>query len=495
MISRNAVAILYNSSIPESKELAEYYAQQRGIPHNNLIGLKLSAANTFSREEYTSTLLNPLREVFDKNQWWERRKNSEGNLVSVRNDIKLIVCMRGVPYGIKRSSDPMYGQLNEASVDSELATMGIENTPTERFVGNPYYKKDEPFVESQLQHLVLIGRVDGPSYATARRLIDDAVSTEKTGLWGMCYLDLYKKGGAYKLGDTWINNIETQNWKKGIPTTKDNNSQTFLTNYPFENPSLYYGWYTTNLNGPFLNPNLKFQKGAIAVHLHSFSAQDLRSDKSKWCGALLERGAAATIGNVYEPFLQFSHNFDIFHDRLLKGYTLVEAAHMAHPNLSWQGVVLGDPLYRPFIHFQTGDGIIRDLDRPYRATRTAWQRWQDEPETLIKKLRSAGAKTENARYYEILGLHHRFTGKLQDAVRLFTSASSLYYKPAARLRVQLHIVDMYREIDKKDKAVILLDALIKQSQGLPELITTKALKNILSPPPPPPAQPKSAGKP
>ncbi len=494
-IARNSVAILYNSNIAESKQLAEYYAEQRGIPHNNLIGLALSKANTINRLEYQNTLEQPLRDTFSKNLWWTLRKDQEGRSISVRNNIKLLVCMRGVPYGIQRSNDPAHGSKNEASVDSELSVIGVSGLPIQNFTNNPYFKKDLPFSESKLEHALLVGRIDGPSYQTCRRMIDDAIATEKTGLWGMCYLDLSKKGAGYKVGDDWINNIETQNWNEGLPTTKDNNLQTYLTNYPFEDPSLYYGWYTPNINGPFLNPNLKFQRGAIAIHLHSFSAQALRSDKKRWCGALLERGAAATVGNVYEPYLQYTHQFDILHDRLLKGYSLVEAAYMAHPTLSWQGVVLGDPLYRPFLHFDTGKGIIEDLDRPYRAARTAWQRWKNEPDTLSKKLRAAGAKTNNARYYEILGLHQRYQGDLQNAVIIFTSAVNLYYNPASRLRIRLHIVDMYREIGKKEKAILLLQEIINHSQGLPELSAAKALMNILNPPPPAIVQPQKSPTP
>jgi len=51
-----------------------------------------------------------------------------------------------------------------------------------------------------------------------------------------------------------------------------------------------------------------------------------------------------TLGNVYEPYLQMTHHFDIFQTRLLAGHTVVEAAYMALPVLSWQNVVLGDPL-------------------------------------------------------------------------------------------------------------------------------------------------------
>ena len=83
------------------------------------------------------------------------------------------------------------------------------------------------------------------------------------------------------------------------------------------------------------------------MHLHSFSATTVKKANT-WAGALLQRGAVVTSGNVYEPLLAGTLRLDVFYDRLLKGYTVAEAGLMATPWLSWQGTILGDPLYRPF---------------------------------------------------------------------------------------------------------------------------------------------------
>lgn len=47
------------------------------------------------------------------------------------------------------------------------------------------------------------------------------------------------------------------------------------------------------------------------MHLHSFSAADFKIPGRGWSSALLEKGAAVTVGNVYEPFLGACHRFDI----------------------------------------------------------------------------------------------------------------------------------------------------------------------------------------
>jgi tetratricopeptide (TPR) repeat protein len=88
--------------------------------------------------------------------------------------------------------------------------------------------------------------------------------------------------------------------------------------------------------------------GAFAYHLHSFSAETLRTAGSRWCGPLLAKGATCTIGYVYEPYLAFTLNIPIFLRSWANGFTFGEAAWAAHQALSWQTTVIGDPLYSPF---------------------------------------------------------------------------------------------------------------------------------------------------
>jgi hypothetical protein len=116
----------------------------------------------------------------------------------------------------------------------------------------------------------------------------------------------------------------------------------------FDAPVLYFGWYAQDVNGPFLLPGFRFPPGAIAVHIHSFSAHTLRSATEGWCGPLVARGVTATVGNVFEPYLEFLHRPDLLIEALARGEDLVDAAYYALPVLSWQSIVIGDPLYRPF---------------------------------------------------------------------------------------------------------------------------------------------------
>ncbi len=41
--------------------------------------------------------------------------------------------------------------------------------------------------------------------------------------------------------------------------------------------AIYAGWYDGDVSGPFAAPKVEFMPGAFAYHLHSFSADTLRS--------------------------------------------------------------------------------------------------------------------------------------------------------------------------------------------------------------------------
>ncbi|MDG1358562.1 MAG: TIGR03790 family protein [Akkermansiaceae bacterium] len=503
-IAPESVAVLYNSNIPQSMDLAAHYAQMRKIPMENLIGIQLTERGQISRSAYNTSLRDPLRNAFSARGWWTLGRTAEGMIMPATCKISTLVCMRGIPFKIAREviapnpTEPSpkpktpFAQSNEASVDSELAMMGIQGIPTEGPLNNPYFKKDQSFASSKLPIMLLVGRIDGPSYEICKRMINDAVATESRGLWGMCYVDIAKKGGGYASGDEWLENIAELNFFTGIPTVIDRNKQTFTTNYPMNDAALYYGWYTKHRNGSLLNEQFQFRQGAVATHLHSFSASNLRDSNSHWSGPILAKGAAATLGNVYEPYLHLTHHLDVFHDRLIKGFSLVEAAYMAAPVLSWQHVVLGDPLYRPFLHLN-GSGELAQQDRDYRAIRLAHENWGKQPDTLVQKLRTAAAAKNNGKLYEYLGLWHRQQKDHKVAIAFFDSASKKHIKESDQLRQWLYTADIHRETGNKRTAIAILRQVSQMIPAIPESKTIVALLNILDPPAPPPAKLPAAG--
>jgi uncharacterized protein (TIGR03790 family) len=498
-----AVAVLYNRSVPESRRIAELYQETRGIPAANLIALDMPQSQDVSRADYEKLIAAPLRREFENRGWWRRAKDAGGVTLPVSNRIQILVTVRGVPLRVQATpkpappapkpgekpappppSDPFKGH-DEASVDSELAMFGVEGVPTDGVLQNKFYQSKQAFDRGRMPFLVLTARIDAASEATCARMIRDAVETERNGLWGMAYVDIANK---FPQGDQWLESIVRENLKTGIPTVVDRFNDTYPKNYPMRDASIYYGWYDWNVSGPFLNPKFSFRKGAVAMHLHSFSAEQLRDVSKNWSAALLEKGAAVTIGNVYEPYLHLTHDFGILHQSLLAGDTWVEACWKAMPVTSWQGVVLGDPLYRPFLHLDGGGEVTKE-DTDFRAVRMAMVRWPADSKERVRQLDKAVERTRSGVIAEAAGLDLLGTGLSAEAAVRFRDAKNLFPMDEDKLRMDFHQISMDRAAGRKDIAVRgLRDAQVRYS-ALPEVDGVKGWLDILDPPPPPPADP------
>jgi uncharacterized protein (TIGR03790 family) len=499
----DSVAVLFNSALPESGKLAATYLEARGIPGGNLIGLDMPVTQDISREEYETRIVAPLRQEFERREWWQRTKEPGGLTLPTRNRIRVLVTVRGVPLRIRQSpkaagsspsptnpdpNNPFEGR-DDASVDSELAMFGVEGVPAEGGLQNKYYKSDKPVAEANVPFMVLTARIDAASFATCERMIRDAVQVEKSGLWGMAYVDIANK---FPQGDAWLEEVVKESNAAGIPTVVDRFNETLPKHYPMGEASLYYGWYDWSVSGPFLNPRFKFRPGAVAMHLHSFSGEQLGDTSKNWCAPLLERGAAVTVGNVYEPYLHLSHDFGVLHQRLLAGHSWVEACWMAMPVTSWQGIVLGDPLYRPFKHLN-GTGTILKEDRDFRALRAAKLQWPHDPVERSSRIQQAAERNGSGLLTEAVGLELLERGLTAEAALQFRNARLRYVTGPDKLRQDFHLIGLDRRAGRLDMAIReLRDAKLRYGP-IPEADAIQVWLDLLDPPKPaaaPTAAPK-----
>ena len=491
-LTPNEVLVIYNKADPDSVKLADVYKDARAVPSANLLGLDLSLNQDISRGEYEKSIVAPLRKFMDEKSLWNRVRDPQGLLIPQQNKIRAILLMRGVPLRIApepapapKEGDPPpadpISPRDEASVDSELAMFGIETLPSKGVLKNAFFESKVPLSKANAPYLVLTSRIDAPTYAICKRMITDAVAAEKTGLWGRAYIDIANK---FPQGDQWLEEIVSQDTRMGIPTITDRFNETLPKDYPMTDTAIYYGWYDENVSGPFLNTSFQFRPGAIAIHLHSFSAQQLRDAHLNWCAPLLVRGAAATVGNVYEPYLHLTHHFEILNDRLMKGWTFAEAAWAAIPVTSWQGIVLGDPLYRPFKHID-GTGENRPEDRDYRALRAASRQWPDDQKLRREKLSAAAEKLKSGTLAEGLAMDYRESKDLTNAKLWLEKAREFFPDRKDKLRQDLQLISLLREQGKKTEAIQALLTAQKTYNSLPEAESITIWLNTLDPPPPP----------
>jgi hypothetical protein len=217
------------------------------------------------------------------------------------------------------------------------------------FQPNPFFATAIPFGAPLNQRMLLVGRLDGPDAATVRRMIDDALMAEQYGLHGRGYFDWQgTKDKGYTEGDAWIRGAYDALRAAGYECEIDERPPVYGLDDLLTDVAVYAGWYSQHCTGPFRRPSFRFMPGAVAYHLHSASGASVRSRDSYWVGPFLDKGAGATMGTVFEPYLQLTPRVDAFFRRLLDGGTFLEAAYVSQPVLSWQTTFVGDPLYRPF---------------------------------------------------------------------------------------------------------------------------------------------------
>lgn len=460
--------VVFNPQFPGSKELALEYAAKRHIPTDRVVGLDCPQTDSMTRAEYQRQLREPLRQIFAAKRWWEidpaNKNPAASNVIS--SGIRILVLMRGIPFQIRRDrQNPDPNKEDEASVDSELTTLAMNAPPPDGALKNPYFNATVRLPRfTRAPGLLLVGRLDGPSDAVVRRMIDDALQAEQNGLHGRAVIDLAQKSGGYKEGEDWLNVTAATLQRSGIPLFIDRDESLLREHWPLPDTILYFGWYTTDVAGAFASPEFRFRRGAVACHLHSFSAAAMRDATKNWTGPLLSKGAAATFGNVYEPYLALTVHFDLLTKRLLEGFTLAEAAWAATPAISWMNVVLGDPLYRPFAK-SGGSSLGEDDTRDYLLYQGAARRSPLDPDAAIKTTITALAeRRKSARLLELTALLSELQGKHIEAVDLLDHAEALATTPTDRVRLRLYRAEFLRRDGKPQTAAELLKNLIQNDE-------------------------------
>ena len=365
------VVVVYNSQMPGSKDVAEHYAAMRQVPANQIFNFALTTNEVISRDEFTDRLQKPLAAKLESTGLWKfgQRQIPAANGSPARTETRVVqskiryaaLCY-GVPLKIAPSSllEQIAAKLtreefrhNEAAVDSELAWLPMlrnEISLTGPLL-NAFYTNTNRTLLQCTNGILLVSRLDGATPEIASALVNKAMAAERNGLWGRAYIDargMTPSNSNYFLGDAWMLAAAEACRVQGFDVETDTNDAILPKTFPMSHVAFYAGWYDAWVNGPFLNPKVEIMPGAFAYHLHSFSAHTLRITNQNWCGALLARGAACTMGCVYEPYLAFTPNIGFFAQAFTSGWTFGEAAWASQLAVSWQTAVIGDPLYQPF---------------------------------------------------------------------------------------------------------------------------------------------------
>ena len=388
------ILIIANSEIPASVRIAQYYCSKRKVPEENLIKLPLDSIleTTISREDYNTKLVEPLRDRLTSEKFIGKIKclltiygvpivvegrgqleGREGELQRLRELIsqeeKEIEKLGDDENNadkkdlhntkiaqLKLQIDQILGKETSASVDSELSMVLFRNYELYRWQPNRLHSNLNILdTEEELLTLglgtLMVSRLDGPGEKIVKGIIDKALSAEKSGLKGTAYFD--SRGiideSQYGQYDQSLRDLAIlTGYRHQLPVKEEQTSKLFSSG-SCPDTAVYCGWYSLR---EYVDA-FDFVDGAIGFHIASFEAVGLRDSNSKtWCPAMLADGITATLGAVAEPYLHSFPKPRDFFTELYEGRCLVEAYYHTKPFNSWQLLLIGDPLYRPFIRHE-----------------------------------------------------------------------------------------------------------------------------------------------
>ncbi|HUV38102.1 MAG TPA: TIGR03790 family protein, partial [Planctomycetota bacterium] len=241
-LQKEEVLVVYNRNVAGSKELADYYVSKRGIPAEHVLGIGAPEAEHISRPLYLDQVEAPIKAWMDKDDHktqircillmrgmplgvnrmddpekravrtrefraWKAAEERQKKLEAERNALKaasrdakstakeMIRVEKEIATAVREADTrkKVYETARAAyraavwdtdvCVDSELAVMYFANHPVQRWMPNMlHFRMWNRPDRKDLPKTFMVCRLDGPRVENVRRMIDDSVATEATGL-------------------------------------------------------------------------------------------------------------------------------------------------------------------------------------------------------------------------------------------------------------------------------------------------------------------------
>lgn len=262
-------------------------------------------------------------------------------------------------FGLRAALSQVIDDMNElgssarsAALDSELALLWDDNYRLHGGQSNPLAgdgidQKPEP---GKTPAALMVARLDGPDPARAIRLIDECKLVERRGKGIVGKLCVDTRGLPTTDTDhRWDQMLLEVADAKGLPedlTLVKDLSVLAMVGSKANPVALYFGWNDL----PKTDQKYQCVSGAIAVCYSDNSAEQIhQSAGGQWANIWLSAGAAAVIGGIDRVHPTYPPKATSLLDALVKDHlTLGEAYWKTVPHTSWQVLLIGDPLYRPW---------------------------------------------------------------------------------------------------------------------------------------------------
>jgi len=349
------VLVVANGANPDSVLIAERYASARKVPAEQVLKLDglSDASEQVTRPVFDARIAGPIAAWFSKSFAQDR--------------IHYIVLTKGLPLRIQGSTGR---EGTVSSVDSELAVLYGRMTgqviPTAGAFPNPYFlgetslSEARPFTHERMA-MYLVTRLDAFSTADALALVDRAVSATTAGRF------VFDQRASWQaVGNNWLKTAADRLTERGM----GDRVVLEATGRVVTGEKGVLGYYSWGSNDPAIRQrrfDFGFAPGALAAMFVSYDGRTFKEPPAAWqigswerredyfegapqslAGDLIREGVTGVAAHVAEPYLDATIRPQILFPAYTAGFNLAESFYLAMSSVSWQTVVIGDPLCAPF---------------------------------------------------------------------------------------------------------------------------------------------------
>lgn len=335
------VLLVVNRNDAASREIGEYYRPRRSVPVRNVCYLSTTSNEEVAWKTYELEIEQPIAQCLKQ--------------ANLQESVLYIVTTLGVPLKVEGSGRGF--QTEYASVDSELALLYAklkgQKFPREGWLTNPFYaKRDAPFRHPQFP-IYLVTRLAAYTVADVKAMIDRSLAARNRGKF---VLDLNSPDDGE--GNNWLRTASLI-----LPQDRLVLDESKRVIYDQHDVIGYGAWGSNDPNRKRRQLGFQWLPGAIASEFVSTNGRTLKQPPDSWtytswtdrlrffagspqglAADPLHEGATGASGNVHEPYLAACARPEYLFPAYYQGRNLAESFYLALPYLSWQGIVLGDPL-------------------------------------------------------------------------------------------------------------------------------------------------------
>ena len=339
------VLLVVNDASALSRDTAKYYAGRRAVPPRNICHIRTSVAEDIARADYDREIAHAIGACLTRNPLVEQ--------------VLYIATTGGLPLRISEAAAGATGMAaDSAAVDSELTLLYSDLTRGQAHAiagpaNNPFFGRREAKFSHPEFPIYLVTRLAAYDLEGVKAIIDRSLRAANQGKF---VIDM--KSPEPQEGDSWLRQAANL-----LPKDRVIFDATEKVIYDQAGVIGYAGWGSNDPNRHRRFLGFRWLPGAIATEFVSTNARtfqrppenwnisDWKSSKLWFAGApqtltadyLLE-GATAATGHVAEPYLSTTPHPEYLLPAYYSGRNLAESYYLSIRALSWQNIVIGDPL-------------------------------------------------------------------------------------------------------------------------------------------------------